>query len=292
MNPLVSIISINYKQAHATQAFLRSCEKLSYPNLEIILVDNAPDPAFHAELSKNFPEVQIIASEKNLGFAGGNNLGIRAAKGEYLFFLNNDTLVDKNLVQSLLDGFQLNERVGVVCPKILYLEPPNTLQFAGYTAINPYTGRNKTLGNGEPDRGQHETPAETPYAHGAAMMVKKSVISAAGLMPELFFLYYEELDWSEKIRKAGFEIWYIPSGIVHHHASLSTGSDSPLKTYYYFRNRILFMRRNSSPFPLAVFLLYFYWVLTPAKFLIFLIKGRIKHALAFLRAITWHISHP
>lgn len=292
MNPLVSIISINYKQARATQAFLRSCKQLSYPNLEIILVDNAPDLVFHAELSKEFPAVQIIASEKNLGFAGGNNLGIQAAKGEYLLFLNNDTLVDKNLVQSLLNGFHLSDHVGVVCPKILYLKPPNTLQFAGYTAINPYTGRNKTLGNGEPDQGQYETPKQTPYAHGAAMMVKETVISAVGPMPELFFLYYEELDWSEKIRQSGFEIWYIPSGIIHHHASLSTGSDSPLKTYYYFRNRILFMRRNTSSFSLAVFFLYFYLLLTPAKLLIFLVKGRIKHAIAFLRAITWHISHP
>lgn len=292
MNPLVSIISINYKQPEATRQFLLSCQELSYPNLEIILVDNAPDPVFLEELQDTFPKLILIASDENLGFAGGNNLGIKAAQGEYLLFLNNDTLVSKDLVESLLAGFKQTGTPGVVCPKILYINPKNTLQFAGYTPINRYTGRNKTIGQGELDQGQHDQAKKSPYAHGAAMMLTSEVIKKVGPMPEIFFLYYEELDWSVKIRNAGYDIWYIPQASIYHHASLSTGPDSPLKTYYYFRNRILFMRRNSSFISLAVFSLYFYLLLTPGKLLGFLLKGKGTHAKSFLRAISWHFRHP
>lgn len=292
MNPLVSIISINYKQPEATRQFLHSCHKLSYQELEIILVDNAPDKVFLEELQETYPTLNIIASPQNLGFAGGNNLGIKAAKGEYLLFLNNDTVLSEHLVESLLEGFLQGANTGVVCPKILYLEPKNTLQFAGYTPINPYTGRNKTIGQGQVDQGQYDQAKKSAYAHGAAMMLRSEVIRKVGPMPELFFLYYEELDWSEKIQKAGFDIWYIPTAFIYHHASLSTGQDSPLKTYYYFRNRILFMRRNNSAFSLAVFLLYFYLLLTPAKLLLFLARGKVAHAKSFLRAISWHFRNP
>lgn len=292
MNPLISIISINYQQPEATQQFLRACQQLRYENLEIILVDNAPDKAFLQYLQQEFPQLKIIASEKNLGFAGGNNLGIQAASGDYLLFLNNDTLPTESLLESLLQGFNKSKQVGAVSPKIQYIKPQGVLQFAGYTPINPFTGRNITLGQGEKDTGQYDLAKQSPYAHGAAMMVSADVIKNVGPMPEDFFLYYEELDWSVNIRKAGYEIWYVPSALVYHHASLSTGQDSPLKTYYYFRNRILFQRRNNSGFSLTVFLGYFYLLLTPAKLLLFLLKGKISHAKSFVSAISWHFRNP
>ena len=104
--------------------------------------------------------------------------------------------------------------------------------------------RNRSLGFGEADYGQYDTPHPTPYVHGAAMMVKREVIEQAGLMPECYFLYYEELDWSMMIRRAGYDIWYDPATTVFHKESQATGQDSPLRTYYITRNRLLFVRRN------------------------------------------------
>jgi GT2 family glycosyltransferase len=105
--------------------------------------------------------------------------------------------------------------------------------------------RNRSIGFGEEDHGQYDTAHPTPYAHGAAMMVKREVVEKAGLMPEYYFLYYEELDWSMMIRRAGFEIWYEPTSTIYHKESQSTGQKSPLRTYYITRNRLLFVKRNN-----------------------------------------------
>lgn len=290
MKTKVSIISVNYKQYAASHEFLTACKKMSYPELELILVDNESVAEELEKLKKDFPEVIFLASPKNLGFAGGNNLGIDRASGDYYLFLNNDTLPTEDLVEKLIEGFAFKSGVGIVCPKILYLKPPGVIQFAGYTPINPFTGRNKTLGLGEKDEGQHDQARLIPYAHGAAMMVKKELVEKVGKMPKEFFLYYEELDWSVNIRKAGFLICYFPQAKIFHHASLSTGQNSPLKTYYYFRNRILFMRRNSPTGARLVFLMYFYLILSPVKYLLLLIKGKTAHRKAFLDAISWHLK--
>ena len=121
-------------------------------------------------------------------------------------------------------------------------------------------------------------------------MVKREIIEKVGMMPEMYFLYYEELDWSVAIRKAGYKLYYYPNASLHHHASLSTGQDSPLKTYYYYRNRVLFMRRNGKGIPLGLFLLYFYLILSPVKLLAFFLTGKNLHAKSFLKAIAWHIK--
>ena len=108
--------------------------------------------------------------------------------------------------------------------------------------------RNRSIGFGEEDHGQYDTAHPTPYAHGAAMMVKREAIEKAGMMPECYFLYYEELDWSMVIRRAGFEIWYEPACTIYHKESQSTGQKSPLRTYYITRNRLLFVKRNNPTF--------------------------------------------
>ena len=134
----------------------------------------------------------------------------------------------------------------MVCPKIKFSWGAQLIQFAGYTPLSPITMRNKAIGCGEADQGQYDTAHSTPYAHGAAMMVKKEVIEKAGQMPECYFLYYEELDWSMMIRRAGYEIWYEPACNVFHKESQTTGQNSSLRTYYITRNRLLFTQRNQQ----------------------------------------------
>lgn len=286
----VSIISVNYKEYEASRRFLKACFNQTHKELELILVDNESDPEAFSLLQKDFPEVKLIADEKNKGFAGGNNLGIQQAKGDYLFFLNNDTVPPPELVENMLKGFQAYQDAGGISPKILYLQDKKRIQYAGYTEIHPFTGRNQTIGKEELDQGQHDKARETAYLHGAACMLKREIIEEVGMMPEMYFLYYEELDWSVAIRNAGYKLYYFPEAAVYHHASLSTGQDSPLKTYYYYRNRVLFMRRNVKGLPLGIFLLYFFLILSPLKLLGFFLKGKNLHAKSFLKAITWHLS--
>jgi GT2 family glycosyltransferase len=147
------------------------------------------------------------------------------------------------------------------------------------------------IGTGEWDNGQYDALNKTNYAHGGAMMVSKKAIEKVGLMPELFFLYYEELDWSVKFRKNGYNIYFQPEALIYHKESMTTGKASPLKTFYLTRNRILFMRRN-VPFPgLGVFFAYFILFTIPKNSLTFLLKRQTDHLRSFWKGIWWHFNH-
>ena len=217
-------------------------------SIEVIVVDNASTQDEATAIEQRYPQVKVVRSKENLGFAGGNNLGIKAAQGKYLFFLNNDTILKHQTsdIRPLISRLESSPQIGMVCPKIKFSWGAQLIQFAGYTPLSPITMRNKAIGCGEADQGQYDTAHSTPYAHGAAMMVKKEVIEKAGQMPECYFLYYEELDWSMMIRRAGYEIWYEPACNVFHKESQTTGQNSSLRTYYITRNRLLFTQRNQQ----------------------------------------------
>lgn len=288
----VSIITVNFNQPQATQELLRSVAAHNeYANIEIIVIDNGSiiDPT--QELSAEFPDPVYIRSQKNLGFAGGNNLGIKKVSGDYLFFVNNDTEFTPGLVEKLVSVLDNNPSVGITCPKIMYHAQPDIIQYAGFTEMNFYTGRNRCVGQYEPDHGQYDLPAyPTSYAHGAAMMVRREAIEKAGLMPELYFLYYEEMDWCESIKSVGFEIWVEPGAVIYHKESLSVGLNTPLKEYYMTRNRILFIRRNATALQSAIFYVYFSLILTPKQIFKHIFSGRFDLLKAFFKAVWWNVS--
>lgn len=246
----ISIITINYNGLKDTCELIDTLP-LENDKLEVIVVDNASLQDEASIIEQRYPRVTVIRSSKNLGFAGGNNLGIQASHGRYLFFINNDTIIEtkneeqrNNFLQPLIERLESSDKIGMVCPKIRFSWGNHLIQYAGYTPLSSITMRNHSIGFGEEDHGQYDIPHQTPYAHGASMLVKREVINRVGMMPECFFLYYEELDWSMMIRRAGYEIWFDPSFTVYHKESQSTGQDSPLRTYYLTRNRLLFVRRN------------------------------------------------
>jgi GT2 family glycosyltransferase len=282
MTPLVSIITVNYRQAAVTCDLLRSISALNHPALEVIVVDNGALDDQTANFQQCCPGTIVITSRENLGFAGGNNLGIQRSTGRYLFLVNNDTVIGEGLIEKLLARFA-TPNTGVVSPKIRYFDMPDTIQYAGFTQVNPMTGRNACIGQGEADKGQHDTARKTPYAHGAAMMLSREVIDKVGMMPEEFFLYYEELDWCEQIRRAGFDIWYEPAATILHKESVSTGKASPLKMEYLTRNRIRFMRRNFGGWKLAAFLSFFYLVSVPVNTFRLLAAGNSANLRAFYK---------
>ncbi len=291
MAPLISIITVNYNQTQYTCELLESLRRAQYSNLEIIVVDNGSRISPEQELNQKFPEAQVIVSSSNLGFAGGNNLGIKAAKGKYLFFLNNDTEVDPDLFNPLIRLFESTPDAGIASPKILYHNSNETIQYVGCSRLNPYTGRNHREGFKEHDRGQYDTLRTTDLAHGAAMMVPRTVIDKAGMMPELFFLYYEELDWCETIKAAGYKIYVVPQSKVYHKESMSIGKNSTLKTYYMTRNRLLFMRRHTSGLIKLSWILFFMFVSVPKNTVMYVLRQEFDHLQAFWRGALWNLSH-
>ena len=245
MEIIVSIITINYNGFKDTCELIESLP-LEDLSIEVIVVDNASKEDEATIIANRYPQVKVIRSEQNLGFAGGNNLGIKATQGKYILFINNDTILGHQTsdIRHLVSRIETDAKIGMVCPKIRFAWGDKPIQFAGYTPLSHYTMRNCSIGFGESDRGQYDTAYPTPYAHGAAMMVKREAIEKVGLMPECYFLYYEELDWSMMFTRAGYSIWYEPACTIYHKESQATGQNSPLKTYYLTRNRLLFVKRN------------------------------------------------
>ena len=289
--PLVSIITINYDRPDVTCQLLESLRKITYPAIETIVVDNASPNDDPACIKAQYPEVIFIQSKENLGFAGGNNLGIRRAKGKYVILLNNDTEVEPGFFEPLVAKFESDPTVGAVSPKIKFYSSPDTIQFAGLSDFNPYTIRNSGIGYGQKDDGRFDRDAETAFVHGAAMMVPMAVIKKVGLMAECYFLYYEEHDWATRIKKAGYKLWYIHNSVILHKESISTGKFSPLKIYYMNRSRLIYLRRNVSGVPFLIALLYQLLVSIPKNSLTILLKGYPGHYKAYVNAVTWHLIH-
>jgi GT2 family glycosyltransferase len=289
--PLISIVTLNWNTASITCDFLVSIrEQNTYPNIEIIVVDNAsnedPTPAF----IQVCPEARVVRNDRNLGFSAGNNAGIRKATGDYLFIVNNDTEFTQGLLEGLLDVFREHPDAGIVCPKFHYFFEKGTIEYAGYYPVNIFTGRNRMIGSREKDQGQYDQVRETTYAHGGAMLVPRRVIDEVGAMPEEFFLYYEELDWSEQIKRSGYKIYFQPKSLIYHKESMTTGKTSPLKTFYLTRNRILFMRRNTPPLAFSLFVLYLVFFTIPKNTLVYLIKGQKEHLTSFWKGILWQFN--
>jgi GT2 family glycosyltransferase len=287
---LVSIVTVNFNQPGVTEDLLRSVfSKNNYSNLEIIVVDNGSRENPVPNWQKKYPGVQFIRSEKNLGFAGGNNLGIAAAKGAYLFLINNDTEITENLISTLAATLDKNPNVGIISPKILY-HGSNVIQYAGYTPLNYFTARNKCIGQFEKDNNQYDNfIGKTGYAHGAAMMVKREAIEKAGLMAENFFLYYEELDWCERIRKKGFEIWVNTNASIYHKESMTVGKQSSLKEYYMNRNRILLVRKHAHKLIYILFLMYFLFIAVPITIFRYIKAGQYHFIQVLRKAIWWNL---
>lgn len=283
MQARLSVITVNYNGLALTAAMIESLGRHVSTPLEIIVVDNGSVRDEAALLKERYPGIIALRSHENLGFAGGNNLGIRAATGEYVLLLNNDTEVADDTLHYLAETLDTDPSIGAVCPKIRFWAPPQAIQFAGYTPLTRITLRNALVGFGDPDDGSHDTPRPSPYAHGAAMLVRRAAIEKAGEMPESYFLYYEELDWSERIREAGFGIVYDPRATVFHKESATTGQQSPLRSYYLTRNRLLYARRNRRGAERSLSVLYQLGVALPKSVAAALLHGRRDLAAAALR---------
>ena len=283
MSIKTSIITINYNGLADTCALI---ETIPFnEDMEVIVVDNASDHQEADTIAERFPQVNVIKSERNVGFAGGNNLGIQAAQGTYLFLVNNDTVFKDFNISALIDRLESSSDIGIVCPKIRFAWDKNPIQFAGYTMLSKVTMRNRSIGYGEDDHGQYETAHPTPYAHGAAMLVRREAIDKVGLMPECYFLYYEEIDWSMMFTRAGYQIWYEPKCTIYHKESQATGQDSPLRTYYITRNRLLFVRRNRRGILRGLSYAYLTAVVAPRDMLRHITKGRFNLAKATYKGL-------
>lgn len=291
--PLVSFITICYNGFKDTCELIDSLQsKITSVTFEIIVVDNASFKNEAVLLQKKYPDIIAVRSIDNLGFSGGNNLGIKKASGKYIFLINNDTYIVDDNIMCLVERLERDPQIAGVSPKIKFAASPQNIQFAGYTPLSKVTLRNDLIGFNKPDSDRFNEPLMTPYLHGAAMMLKRSVVNKVGLMPDIYFLYYEELDWSSQMTRAGYTLWYEPEWTVFHKESQSTGQLSKLRTFFLTRNRLLYAWRNLNGSDKWLSIIYQTTIPVIKNTLLYIIKGRFDLVAATFAAINAFIILP
>lgn len=243
---LVYIIVLNWNGWRDTIACVESCARLDYPDSHILIVDNGSTDGSESILRERFPELDFIQAGANLGFAGGNNLGIRYALergADFVWLLNNDTTVSSEALSELVRVASSDDRVGIVGSKLYYYNQPTIIAFAGgeWKQHPLYPGHR---GVDEEDRGQYDTLEEVDFITGCSLLIKAAVIRDIGEMPEHYFLYWEDIDWNATADEHGWKIMFVPASHVWHKVSATTNTLPGIKDYYSVRNRLLFLKRH------------------------------------------------
>lgn len=274
---MVSIITVNYngwKDTCELIASLKEHETLSY---EVIVVDNASHGDDVERIAHAHPDVMVIRSKANLGFAGGNNLGYRYAKGDYLFFVNNDVVVKTPVLSPLVQRLQ-DKQIGGVSPCILSLYKPDEVQYYGYSSMSRITLRHTTKPFDNSRRSDYMLAKDTDVLHGAAMMFRRDAIKHVGCMSESYFLFYEEFDWSLRMKEAGYRLYYEPASVVYHKQAMSIPKQTPLRVYYMSRSRVIFARKNLKGMEKCLSCMYLSLFVMPIKCVGYVFHLRIQLA--------------
>ena len=244
----VYIILLNWNNEEDTIECIQSLEEINYGNYKIIIVDNGSEIESVLKIEKQYPEMKIIKNKENLGFAGGNNVGIKYAiedGADYVLLLNNDTTVEKDFLKKLVEAGELNKKNGLLGSKTNYHSEPNRIWFAG-GKVSWMKNKGMHIGLDEIDNGQYDKIKEVDYLTGCCLLIKREVIEKIGVLEEDYFLYYEDTDFSLRAKNVGYKIMYIPESKIYHKVSRSTKPGSSSYIYYHTRNGLVMAKRTGS----------------------------------------------
>jgi len=248
--PFVVIVILNWNNARDTVACLESVFRLDYPNYQVLVVDNGSTDNSVRILRARFPDVEVLETGANLGYAGGNNVGIRRALergARYVFVLNNDVIVHNRCLTELVLAAE-EESLIAFCGPMIYQrgeQGGNIIQSAGTITDRPGSWHQRGLG--ERDVGQFDQLTEADSLVGCALLARCSALRKIGLLDERFYLYDEDIDWCLRAREAGYRIRFVPSAKVWHRSSNARADELPRLTYYINRNRYLLMKLHGCP---------------------------------------------
>jgi len=286
MEPAVFIILLNWNGKEDTLACLGSLQRLDYPSYRILVADNGSMDGSVEAIRSAFPGVRVVENGANLGFAGGNNIAIRQALqdgADYVLLLNNDTEADPGFLSRLVEAAESDPNIGIAGSKIYYYSEPKRLWYAG-GSVNLWKGDTHHIGENQLDGGQYDEAKDTDYVSGCAMLIKRQVIEDIGLLDERMFLYYEDSDYCMRARQQGYRVVYIPSSIVWHKVSGTTGKIKDLQLFYGTRNMLLFEKRNAGLPKLLVFLPYYFGKFIAYNTVVALVQGQTARARVILKA--------
>ncbi|MFC3416605.1 glycosyltransferase family 2 protein [Algoriphagus hitonicola] len=286
----VAIILVNWNGLKFTRACLQSLQKVDFPSFRVIVVDNASEENEGENLKVDFPEIILIQNQENLGFSGGNNVGIRKALEmgfSHIMLLNNDTVVEPEFLGKMVLKMKESEQIGVVQPVICFLENPNKIWSAG-GKWEPHLSRAITLGDRKLLENYSLSDKEIDWATGCCMLIRREAILDAGLLQEQYFAYFEDVEWSLRFRAKSWEIHLASQAKIYHEAGASSkkkhaeGTLSPRVFYFHVRNQ-LFLIRSTHRFPFPAFGYHLgrfsFWMIY------FLIRGRFQKLKAVAKGI-------
>ncbi len=238
--PLVSVVIPNWNGAHHLPVCLDALRAQTYPHIEVLLVDNGSTDGSQSLVSEQYPEVRLLTLERNLGLTGGNNAGFRAAQGEILISLNNDTEADPRFVESLTEALLEHPEAGLAAAKMLLFDRRDTIHSAGDGYGRDGIPFNR--GVWQRDEGQFDEPGWIFGGCGGAVAYRRAMLDEVGLFDETFFMYCEDVDLNWRAQLAGWRCWYTPQAVVYHKLSATGGG--PIASYYTGRNTLWVISKN------------------------------------------------
>lgn len=242
--PLVSVIIVVHNNLQDLRDCLSSILHVDYPHIEIIAVDSASTDGSADLIWREFPSVRLLEYPVNVGFCEGSNRAVRLARGEFIFFLNPDTVTPPHTISTLAARVERDPHIAVLVPKMLFLQEPGVLNSAGLQSNRIFYSYDR--GFLEYDRGQYDEEANVIGACGGAMFVRKAVIDKIGLFDSRYFMYYEDLDFGIRSWLAGYKVLYTPEAVVYHRMRAS-GRSEHLNEYVDHKNRLRTLLKNGSP---------------------------------------------
>ena len=296
MRPLVSIIIPHWNGIDIITECLESLQKTTYPNLEIIVVDNNSSDNSINHVSKNFSNIIIFENNQNEGYAGGCNRGSEIAKGKYLLFLNNDTTHQPNWIEPLVCLLEENQQIASVQPKLLNYYQKDLFDYAGGAGgmmdilVYPFA-RGRIFTKQEIDSNQYDSKTEIFWSSGTAFLVRRTAFEKAGKFDELFFAHMEEIDLCWRFHLLGFDVWSEPSSVIYHKNAVSLPMYTEKKYYLNHRNSLIMLLTNYS-LPLAIYVLPIRWALDIVAIIYAILKGDWKHIKGIVKAHAWIACHP
>ena len=297
--PSVAIILVNWNGYDFTAACIESLQKVEFPDFKVILVDNASENSEGKRLLSAFPEILLIENQENLGFAGGNNVGIVKALEDgfsHVMLLNNDTEVEPDFLREMMRKFQSGGNLGVVQPLITFLNEKDKIWSAG-GKWNSILGRAITLGDRKQLDEYHAVDGPLDWVTGCCMLISREALLTTGLLNESYFAYFEDVDLSLRFRQKGFEIALASKALVYHVAGASSkkkhseGTLSPRVFYFHVRNQFYLIRENQNGISF-LFSVGYHSIRFSLWMAYFCLRGRFQKLKSVARGLRDGLSNP
>ena len=294
--PIVSIIIPHWNGIDVLSECIDSLKGSTFDSFEIIVSDNASSDGSQAWIVENHPDVILLENDNNYGYAGGCNRGVNVAKGEFILFLNNDTIQNPNWLDPLIDRMKGDESIAAIQPKILNYYNRKIFDYAGGSGGHldlfcfPFA-RGRVFLNQEEDLGQYDNAKRCFWASGTAMIVRKDLFKAAGKFDETFFAHMEEIDLCWRFQAMGYEVWAEPRSVVYHKNAVSLPMHTHRKYYLNHRNSLLMLFGNYS-IPVAFYVGFIRLILEFTALGYAIVKMDWNHVTGILRSLGWILIHP